>query len=160
MKAKRIAALLFAVVLLLCGLCGCNEKDTLTVDEISVKLNELCFKNTENYEVTKADFENRFNFDGNKLNDYSVRLCENEEKFICVAVFTLKNKDDKKALIDTLSSVAKNMASSYGALNASEYAKIQKRLFYEYNDVIIFIVADDYEASENYLKEIGAKPIA
>ncbi len=160
MKTKRIAALLLAVVFLLCGLCGCGEKETLTVDEISEKLNELCFVNVDNYEVSKADIENRFNFDGNKFSDYSVRLCDSEEKFICVAVVTLKNSEDKQELTDTFNAVAKNTASSYGTLNASEYAKIQKRLFYEYKDIIIFIVADDYTAPENYLKEIGAKPIA
>ncbi len=160
MKTKRIIALLLAVVFLLCGLCSCSEKETLTVDEISERLNELCFVNVDNYEVSKADIENRFNFDGNKLSDYSVRLCDSEEKFICVAVLSLKNSEDKKELTDTFSAVAKNTASSYGTLNASEYTKIQKRLFYEYNDIIIFIVADDYTAPENYLKEIGAKPIA
>jgi hypothetical protein len=160
MNAKRIAALLFALVFLLCGLCCCGSKETLTVDEISQRLDDICFNNVENYEVSKADIENRFNFDGNKLSDYSVRLSNSEEKFICVAVLSLKDKDDKKALTEAFSSVAKDTASAYGTLNASEYSKIQKRLFYEYNDIIIFIVADDYNAPEKYLKEIGAKPIA
>ncbi len=160
MKAEKIAALLLAILLLLGGLCCCNESQPLTVDEIGEKLNTLCFVNTENYEVSKADIENRFNFDGNKLGDYSVRLCDSEEKFICVAVLKLKNSEDKKSILEEFNSVAKNTASSYGTLNAKEYTKIQKRLFYEYNDIIIFIVADDYTAPEKYLKEIGAKPIA
>lgn len=159
MMAKRMATLLIAIALLLFGICGCNDNQTLTVDEISATLNELCFLNAENYEVSKADIENRFNFDGNKLSDYSVRLSNSEEKFICVAVLKLKNSEDKKSLTEEFNSVAKNTASSYGTLNAKEYTKIQKRLFYEYNDIIIFIVADDYTAPEKYLKEIGAKPI-
>ena len=89
MNAKRIAALLFALVFLLCGLCCCGSKETLTVDEISQRLDDICFNNVENYEVSKADIENRFNFDGNKLSDYSVRLSNSEEKFICVAVLSL-----------------------------------------------------------------------
>ena len=160
MKAKQVAALLLSMALLLCSLCCCKEKESLSVDEIATQLNEICFKNEESYEVSKADIENRFNFDGNKLSDYSVRLCETEEKFICVAVLTLKDSGDKKELTDTLSLVAKNTASSYGTLNASEYTKIQKRLFYEYGDVIIFVVANDYTEPEEYLKEIGAHPIA
>ncbi len=160
MMAKKLAALLLALILIIGVFCSCGEKNILTVDEISAQLTDICFKNFENYEVNKADIENRFNFDGNKLSDYSVRLSDSEEKFICVAVLKLKNNEDKKALTDAFSSVAKDTASSYGALNATEYAKIQKRLFYEYNDIIIFVVSDDYSASEEYLKEIGAKPIA
>ena len=159
MRAKKLVLLLIAVVFLVCSLCCCNEKESLSVAEISQNLNDICFNNDDNYEVSKSDIENRFNFDGNKISDYSVRLCETEEKFICVAVLSLKKSEDKKALIDTLSSVAKDTAFSYGALNASEYAKIQKRLLYEYEEIIIFIIADNYTESEAYLKEIGAKPI-
>lgn len=160
MKLKRAVLALLSIVFLLCSICGCTDEDKHTMGEISEKLNQLCFGSNTAYEINKADVENRFNFDGNILDEYEIRLCDTEEKFLCVAVFTLKNPDDRQQVIDSLTSTLKAVANSYSVLHNSEYVKIQKKLFYEYDNVLILVVADDPGPSENYLKEIGAKPIA
>lgn len=160
MKVIRAIALLLIAVTVLSGLCSCNSEKALTVKEISAQLYELCLSNAETYEVKKADIENRFNFDGNLLDEYSVQLCDTEEKYLCVAVFSLKDMDDRQRVIDGISSTMKATATSFGVLHNFEYEKIQHRLFYEYSDIIIFVVADDYKPCEKYLNEIGASPIA
>ncbi len=160
MKVIRAVALLLVAVMALSGLCSCNDKEALTVEDISARLYELCLSNTQTYEVSKADIENRFNFDGNLLDEYSVQLCDTEEKYLCVAVFRLKDKDNRQTVIDGISSTLKETANSFSVLKNLEYEKIQHRLFYEYSDIMIFVVADDYETCEKYLKEIGASPIA
>ncbi len=160
MKERKIVALLLSLLILVSVVCGCGGKENLTVDQISQHLNELCLQNAETYDVSKGDIENRFNFDGNLLDECSVKLCDTDEKYLCVAVFTLKDKNDRQTVIDGISSTMKATAASFGVLYNSEYNKIQHRLFYEYNDIMIFVVADDYKPSENYLKEIGASPIA
>lgn len=160
MKAIRAISLLLVAVMMLCGLCCCGSEEKLTVEDISTRLYELCLKNAETYEVSKADIENRFNFDGNLLDEYSVQLCDTEEKYLCVAVFCLKDEENRQTVIDGISSTLKVTASSFSVLNKAEYDKIQHRLFYEYGDIIIFVIADDYEPCEKYLKEIGASPIA
>ena len=160
MKVIRAVALLLIVITALSGLCSCNNEEVLTVKDISKQLYELCLSNSETYEVKKADIENRFNFDGNLLNEYSVQLCDTEEKYLCVAVFSLKDKDSRQIVIDGISSSLKVTAKSFGVLHNSEYEKIQHRLFYEYSDIIIFVVADNYTTCEKYLKDIGASPIA
>jgi hypothetical protein len=160
MKVIKTVALLLAAMLILFSLNGCKKEKALTVTEISERLSEMCLQNAETYEVSKGDIENRFNFDGNLLDECSVRLCDTEEKYLCVAVFTLKDKANKQIVIDGISSTMKSTAASFGVLYNSEYNKIQHRLFYEYSDILVFVVADDYKASEDYLKTIGASPIA
>ena len=160
MKVIKTVALMLVALLILFSLNGCKNEKALTVSEISEHLSGLCLQNAETYEVSKGDIENRFNFDGNLLDECSVRLCDTEEKYLCVAVFTLKDNANKQTVIDGMSSAAKTVAASFGMLYNSEYNKIQHRLFYEYNDIIIFVVADEYKQSEAYLKKIGASPIA
>lgn len=160
MKVIKSVAFLLILLITLSGICGCGGEQDLTVADISARLSELCLQNAETYEVSKADIENRFNFDGNLLDECSVQLCDTEEKYLCVAVFTLKNSDDKQTVIDGINSTIKETAASFGILYNSEYNKIQHRLFYEYSDIMIFVVADDYKPCETYLKEIGASPIA
>lgn len=160
MKVIRVVALLLILAVCLSGLCCCTDKNEYTAQEISSQLYELCLKNSETYEVSKADIENRFNFDGNLLDEYSVRLSDTDEKYLCVAVFSLKDKADRQTVIDGISSTLKVTAASFGVLDDSEYNKIQHRLLYEYGDIIIFVVADSYKPCEEYLKEIGASPIA
>lgn len=159
MKIIKIAALLLALVLTVSAVCGCKGKESLTVDEISNRLGELCLNNAETYEVSKANIENRFNFDGNLLDRCNVRLCDTEEKYLCVAVFSLKDQSSRQTVIDGISGTMKATAASFSTLYNSEYQKIQRRLFYEYGDIMIFVVADDYKPCESYLKEIGATPI-
>ncbi len=160
MNLKRAVLLLLIGIVLLCGLCGCTQEDKHSLAEISEKLNKLCFDKDAAYEISKADIENRFNFDGNKLDEYEFRLCDTDEKFLCVAVFTLKDEKDRAQVVESLTSTLKETAKSYSVLHNSEYNKIQKKLFYEYDNIFILVVADDSESCEKYLKEIGAKPIA
>lgn len=160
MKVRKAFALLLVVIFTFCGLCCCKGEESLTVAQISKDLSELCLKNADTYAVSKADIENRFNFDGNLLDESSVRLCDTEEKYLCVAVFNLKDNNNRQTVIDGISSTLKVTAASFSVLYKSEYEKIQHRLFYEYEDIIIFVVADDYLSCEKYLREIGASPIA
>lgn len=160
MKVIKAVALLLVAVLSLGGLCSCRAEEELTVEEISSRLYEICLQNTETYEVSKADIENLFNFDGNLLDEYYVRMCDTDERYLCVAVFRLKDENNRQTVIDGIDSTLKVAAASFGVLYNSEYDKIQHRLFYEYSDIIIFVVSDDYKPCEDYLKEIGAAPIA
>ena len=112
MKVKgitQILAMLFAVMLCI---TGCKGEEKLTVAEISSTLCELCLQGKETYEVSKADIENRFNFDGNILDECSIKLCDNDQEFLMVAVFTLKEDADKTQIIILMGSIFENPISS------------------------------------------------
>ncbi|MEE0945832.1 MAG: hypothetical protein U0M42_03250 [Acutalibacteraceae bacterium] len=159
MKIKGITkalAVLFAFILCL---TGCKGEEKLTVTDISNSLCELCLKGKETYEVSKADIENRFNFDGNLLDQCSIKLCDNDQEFLMVAVFSLKENADKTAIINGINAAVKEVSGSFSVLGNKNLAKIQQRIFYEYEDIQIVVICEDYTAVKKYFEDIGATPI-
>ncbi|MBE6729226.1 MAG: DUF4358 domain-containing protein [Ruminococcaceae bacterium] len=157
MKVKKLFCGILSALLLLTFLVSCKGEKKLTVTEISQELAEICLTDEEIYEVSKADIENRFNFDGNLLNEYSVKISNNEEKFVLVAVMQLKDKKDRQVVIDGVNASVKAASASFSVLGDAQLSKIQQRLLYEYNDILIVVVADKYDAVREYLEKIGAK---
>lgn len=159
MKFIKILSSLLVLILLLTGVYGCSRKEMLTVNEISNALEEICFNSEEIYEISKADIENRFNFDGNLLRECSIKLCQTEEKFLMVAVLQPKEEAHRQTIIEGMNNNVKSASQSFGVLGGEMLAKIQQRLLYEYEDILIVVIAENYDAVKSYLKEIGAKAI-
>lgn len=159
MKVTKFLCWLFAFCFLIFSLCSCRGKETLTVKEISAALEEICLTDENIYEVSKADIENRFNFDGNLLDDCVIKMSNNEEKLLLVAVMQVKEEKDREAVISGINATVKAASASFSVLGDEHLAQIQQRLFYEYEDILIVVIAEKYEASKAYLEEINAKKI-
>ncbi len=158
----KVNALIRAVLLLLIFvfcLTSCKGQEKLAVEEISTSLADLCFSGQEVYEISKADIENRFNFDGNLLEECSIKLSENEQNYLMVAVLQLKETTDKTVITDGINATVKAASTSFSVLGSSNLARIQQRLYYEYNDILIVVISDNYDGVKNYLDGIGAKAV-
>ena len=159
MKTIKSLSVFLCLLLIISLFAGCGNDKNLTVKEISGELERFCLADKETYQVTKSDIENIFNFDGDILKNYSIKISNSEEKYLCVALFTPLNKESKQTVIDGINSHLKLLSSSFEVLGGNELKKIQERLFYEYNGTLILVVADDYTKSLEYLEEIGASPV-
>ena len=159
MKVIKALRLLLSLILVSLLLCSCMGKEKLSVKEISSELEKICLNDETAYDISKADIENRFNFDGNLLNDSVIKMSNDEEKFILVAVMQVKEKESKQIVIDGINGVVKAASASFSVLGDSQIAQIQGRLFYEYDDVLIVVVAEKYDAVKKYLEEIGATKV-
>lgn len=159
MKTIKTISVFLCLLLIISLFAGCGEEKNLTLKEISGELERFCLADKETYEVTKSEIENIFNFDGDVLKEYSIKISDSEEKYLCVALFTPAKKENKQTVIDGINSHLKILSSSFEVLRGNEQKKFQERLFYEYNDTLILVVADDYKKSKEYLEEIGASPV-
>lgn len=159
MRVTKIMCLLFCLTLILTNFCSCKEKEKLDVNTISEELIGMCLSGQETLEVNKSDIENRFNFDGNILGESKIQMSNDEEKFLLVAVMQLKHKKDKQTVIDGINGSLKAASASFSVLGEEKLSKIQQRLFYEYDDILIVVVAENYEAATKYLEKIEAKKI-
>lgn len=158
----KVNGLIRAVLLLLIAvfcLTSCKGEEKLTVEEISTSLSDLCFSGQEVYEISKADIENRFNFDGNLLEECSIKLSENEENYLMVAVLQPKENTDKSVITEGINATVKAASASFSVLGNSNLARIQQRLYYEYEDILIVVICENYDSVKNYLDSIGAKTV-
>lgn len=159
MKVNRlIRAVLLLLTLIFC-LTSCKGEERLSVEEISASLEELCFSGQEVYEISKADIENRFNFDGNLLEECAIKLSKNEQNFLMVAVLQLKEDTDRAVITEGINATVKAASASFSVLGNSTLARIQQRLYYEYEDILIVVICENYDGVKNYLDSIGAKTV-
>ncbi len=159
MKTIKYLSVFLCLLLIISLFSGCGNDKNLTVKEIIGELERFCLADKETYQVTKSDIESIFNFDGDILKDYSIKISDSEEKYLCVALFTPSNKEGKQTIIEGINAHLKLLSSSFEVLGGNVLKKIQERLFYEYNDTLILVIADDYTKALEYLEEIGASPV-
>lgn len=159
MKVTRFLCYALCLVAVLSLLCSCKVKEKLTVKQISAELEEICLADEEIYTVSKSDIENRFNFDGNLLDDCVIKMSKDEEELVLVAVMQIKEKKNRQEVIDGINSTVKAASESFSVLGDTKLSQIQQRLFYEYEDILIVVIAEKYEASTKYLEKIKAKKV-
>ncbi len=159
MKVTKFLCCLLTFCMAATSFCACKKQEKLTVKQISAELEEICLADEDIYEVSKADIENRFNFDGNLLDECVIKISNNEEKLVLVAVMQLKEDKDRQTVIDGINSTVKAASASFSVLGDKQLSQIQQRLFYEYEDILIVVIAEKYEASTEYLEKIKAKKI-
>lgn len=159
MKVSKYLCVVFVLLTVFCFMVGCNREKALTAEEIGTELEELCLKGYETFEVSKADIENRFNFDGNLLDDYYIKMCQTEERYLLVAVIEPKEEKNREEIIAGIKQNIKDASASFSILGTAELSNIQQRLLYEYEGKLILLIGDNYTSAKNYLEKIGATPV-
>lgn len=159
MKVSKCLCALLVLLSVFCFMTGCYGEKELTAEQIGKELEELCLKGYETFEVSKADIENRFNFDGNLLGDYYIKMCQTEERYLMVAVLEPNQEKDRAEIIAGIKQNVKDASASFSILGTAELSNIQQRLLYEYEEKLILVIGDNYTSAKSYLEKIGATPV-
>ena len=158
---KRYGWLMVLMVLLSALLLtGCQSDKPAGIEEISTQLNEVVLEDSETVSLSDDQLLNYFSFGTDVLSDYRVSLRESESGFQMVAVFAPKNQDNRKTVLEGINKAIAVTASTYKALNQGEYQKIQNRLLYEKDDLLILVVSDQYDKARSVLEQYKCRSMA
>ena len=151
---KKLLSVFLAVVLVL-GLTGCIGANNKSPKEITNYLtNELDL--TGFTEVSGETLSHYFGFTSENLEDFSFLVTEDDTVQDMVAAFKYSSDESKKLIIDGIGNYFSKNADVLKDNMATEYLKVQNRILYQYNDIIILVVCSNADTAKTALNQMGA----
>ena len=151
---RKVLSVILAIFMLLM-LVACNNGESMSAKEITTYLTDEL--NLSGFTTVKGEtLSHYFGFNGKDVKAFSLVVSSNEASSDMIAAFEFENNESKKIIIDGIANYFAKKSSVLKDNVTAEYTKIQNRLLYEYNDVIILVVCDEAETAKTALKDIGA----
>lgn len=154
---RKVLSVILAIFMLLM-LVACNNGESMSAKEITTYLTDEL--NLSGFTTVKGEtLSHYFGFNGKDVKAFSLVVSSNEASSDMIAAFEFENNESKKIIIDGIANYFAKKSSVLKDNVTAEYTKIQNRLLYEYNDVIILVVCDEAETAKTALKGIGASEL-
>ena len=140
---------------------GCSTTEVPPADEISVSLKELAPETVNWTSLDESSIKTYFGIPDDSIKAFSGYISSSEERFDMIAVFEYEDKQTRKAVLDAITSLTKQMSDNYKLANKNEVAKITTPNVAEMGNTIIFCVMDSGDKVNDYLEnELDAKIIS
>lgn len=154
---KKIVSV-FLAVLIIFSLSGCMGANHKSPEEITSYLtSELDMQGLT--EVSGETLSHYFGFTKNSVSEFSFLVTEDDVAQDMVAAFKYSSSDAKKLIIDGIGNYFSKNADVLKDNMTVEYIKVQSRILYEYNDIIILVVCSNTEAAKTALNQLGANEL-
>ena len=154
---RKVLSIILAALLLFM-LTACNNSENMSAKEITTyvtdELNLTGFTN-----VKGETLSHYFGFNSKDVKAFSLVVSENEAQSDMIAAFEYENKEGKQKVIDGIANYFARKSIVLKDNLTAEYTKIQNRLLFEYNNMIILVVCGEAETAKTALKTIGANEL-
>lgn len=152
---KKILSIALVIVLTLCGCSGANEKSPKEITTLLTEELDLSGFTV----VTGETLSHYFGFNSDDVKSFSFVVSEIDTSGDMIAAFEFENDNSKQLIIDGIGNYFSKTASVLKDNMTGEYLKIQNRILFEYNNIIILVVCGDIETAKTVLSNIGAKEL-
>lgn len=154
---RKVLSVILACVLVFM-LTACNSNDSMSAKEITTYITtEL---NLVDLTTVKGEtLSHYFGFNSKDIKAFSLVVSTNEASSDMIAAFEYSNDESKKKIIDGVANYFAKKSSVLKDNVTDEYAKIQNRLLFEYQNIIVLVVCNEAETAKTALKSIGAKEL-
>lgn len=154
---KRFLSVIIAVIFIF-TLTACNTTGKMSVKEITTHLTEeLDLNGFTN--VKGETLSHYFGFKSEEIKSFSFLVSEDDSSSNMMGAFEYKNADSKKLVIDGIANYFAKKSSILKDNVTAEYTKIQNRLLFEYQNIIVLVVCDEAETAKTVLNNIGAQEL-
>lgn len=157
----RFLSILMTLIMCVFIFVGCSTTEVPPADEISVSLKELAPETVNWTSLDESSIKTYFGIPDDSIKAFSGYISSSEERFDMIAVFEYEDKQTRKAVLDAITSLTKQMSDNYKLANKNEVAKITTPNVAEMGNTIIFCVMDSGDKVNDYLEnELDAKIIS
>lgn len=154
---KRFLSIILTFSLLF-TLAGCMGNNAKSPTEITGLLTEELDLNGFNA-VSGETLSHYFGFTSEDVESFSFVISKDDTVQDMVAAFEYKDDASKQLIIDGIGNYFSKTASVLKDNVNAEYLKIQNRVLFEYNNIIVLVVCGNIETAKTVLKNIGAKEL-
>ena len=157
----RFFSVLLTLIMCFCIFSGCTSKEIPAVNDISASIKKLAPETVSWASLDKSSIKTYFGIPDDDIKAFSGYISSSEERFDMIAVFEYEDKQTRKAVLDSIISLTKQMSDNYKLANISEVSKITAPNIAEVGNIIIFCVMDGQSKVTDYLEnELDAKIIS
>lgn len=154
-KARYVISftLIFAILL-----CGCKGHDSISPSELTDRIyTKYSFSSLNS--LSGSDLSSHFQFQDNDVKRFSVLISSSADSADTIAAFEVTDDEQHALVVSGISGYITKLSTSFKNTMEAEYAKIQKRVFVEIDNVILLVICSKPEEVEKMLSSLSAKPI-